>query len=156
MYFAPSDPTGLSGFYKEHICATPSWRNRSARYDTVLLKTGLIPGPNGLSVARLLLLFSFKFEGTVYPTALVEWFSFVKEGPEEDTGMWITKRETHPDGSPHISFISTNTIIRNCHLIPVYGTSQVPLSINPQNVLTAYKAYYLNKFIDHHGFEILS
>jgi len=156
VYFAPSDSTGMSGLRKERIHTSPSWRKRSARYDTVLIKNGLQSGPNGLSVAHLRLLFSFEFEEVKHCAALVQWFTFVDESPDKDTGMWIVERKVRADGLPHVGFISTKDILRNCHLIPVYGTIKVPLKISAQDSLVAFKTYYLNRYIDHHAFEILS
>ena len=56
IFFAPSDPSGLTGLRKEHICATPRWRNGPARYDCVFVKNGAQAsrtGFCGLRVARL-------------------------------------------------------------------------------------------------------
>ncbi|KAM6494803.1 hypothetical protein JOM56_009426 [Amanita muscaria] len=156
VYFAPSDPARMSGFRKDRIYATPSWRNHVARYDTVLVKNGFGPGPKGLSVARLYLLFSFEFEGVKHPAALVQWFTFVNGSPDEDVGMWIVERTTRADGSPLVGFILTKTILQSCHLIPVYGTTKIPLKISWKNSLVTFKTYYLNRYIDHHAFEILS
>jgi hypothetical protein len=154
-FFMPSDPTGISGRRKEQIRATPSFKG-SPRYDTVLVRTGVQPGPHGLSVAGLLFLFSFSFEHKDRPTALVRWFTFDGESPDEDTGMWIVKPQYSPNGSASIGFISMERIVRACHLIPVYGTRKVPPRMDPHKSLASYKSYYLNKYIDHHAFEILS
>jgi hypothetical protein len=156
IFFAPSDPSGATGRKREHLRATASWRNRASRYDTVLVKTGVAPGPRGLSVARLRLLFSFKHDGVVYPAALVEWFSYVGDSPDEDTGMWVVERETREDGSPLVDFICVNTILRSCHLLPLYGDKVLSRDITHDNSLDVFKTYYLNKYADHHSFEVLS
>jgi hypothetical protein len=156
VFFAPSDPSGATGHKREHLRATASWRNRASRYDTILVKTGVAPGPHGLSVARLRLLFSFKHEGVVYPVALVEWFSYIGDAPDEDTGMWVVERETRADGSPLVDFIRVDTILRSCHLLPLYGDAMLSRDITHDNSLDVFKTYYLNKYADHHSFEILS
>lgn len=156
IFFAPSDPSGATGHKKERLRATTSWRNRTSRYDTVLVKTCVAPGPHGLSVARLRLLFSFKYEGVIYPVALVEWFSYVGDSPDEDTGMWVVERETRADGLPLVDFICVNTILRSCHLLPLYGNKTLSRDITHDDSLDVFKTYYLNKYADHHSFEILS
>jgi hypothetical protein len=79
--------------------ATPSWRNASPRHDTIFVRTGLPLEPHGLSVAQLRLLFSFTINGTHHKVALVEWFSYIGDSPDEDTGMWVVEREKRDDGS---------------------------------------------------------
>jgi len=129
-------------------------------YDTVLVRTdvrsGVQPGPHGLSVAHLVLLFTFLFKSKDRPTAVVRWFTFDGESPDEDSGMWIVKPQNHPDGKSSFGLIPTDAIMWACHLIPVYGTAKVPPYVKFHNSLHLYKSYYLNRFIDHHSFEILS
>ena len=73
---------------RERIRAVPSWRNGPGRYDTVFVsEDASLPGMQGLLVARVLLLFSFKAHGVLYPCALVHWFSRVGHECDEDTGM---------------------------------------------------------------------
>lgn len=155
IYIAPSDRSEITGLKRELIRATPSWRKNSPRYDTVLVRTGLLPGPHGLSVARLCLLFSFMTD-TRHEVALVEWFCYVGNSPDEDTGMWMVQREKRDDGSPLMNFIYVNTIVRNCHLIPVYGNEMLSRNITHVTSLDVFRTYYLNKFVDHHAFELLS
>ena len=54
---------------------------------------GLLPGPHGLLVAQLCFLFSFSIAGTHHEVALVEWFTYIGNSPDEDTGMWVVERE---------------------------------------------------------------
>ncbi len=100
-YFAPSDWCGITGVKRELMHTTPSWRKNSPCYDTVLVRTGLLPGPHGLSVAQLRFLFSFSIAGTCHKVALVEWFTYIGNSPDEDTGMWVVEREKRDNGSPH-------------------------------------------------------
>ena len=156
VYFAPSDRSGITGCKRELMRATPSWRKSSPRYDTILVRTGLAPGPHGLSVARLCLLFSFKMNGVRHEVALVEWFSYIGESPDDDTGMWVVEREMRDDDSPLMDFIDIGTILRSCHLLPVYGKEMISSHITHETSLDAFRAYYVNKFADHHSFEILT
>jgi len=50
--------------------------------------------------------------------------------------------------------IHVESIVRGAHLIPVYGDDMVPRHISFINSLDSYKAYYVNKFADHHANEI--
>lgn len=154
-FFAPSDCSGVTGHKGERVQATPSWRKRAARYDTVLIKAGSESGPHGLSVARLRMLFSFNLEGKKVPTALVEPFSYKNDSPDEDTGMWVLERNLRHGGSRDLHFIPLHMIVRACHLLPVYGNKPVPLGLLPENCLNIFKTFYLSKYADHHAFEIL-
>ena len=62
-----------------------------AMTQTILVRTGLAPGPHGLSVARLRPLFSFIFNGICREVALVEWFSYIGNSTDEETGMWVVE-----------------------------------------------------------------
>lgn len=156
VYFSPSDRSETTGRKKERMRATPSWRNKSSRRDTVLVQTGLAPGPHGLSVARLHLLFSFTIDGTRHEAALVERFSYIGHSPDEDTGMWVVQKERRVDGSPLVDFIYIDTILRCCHLLPVYGKDMIPDDITDATSLDNFRQYYVNKFADHHSYELLS
>ena len=72
MYFAPSDRSGTTGYMKELIHATTSYRKKFPHYDTIFVRTGLAPGPYSLSVAQLRVLFSFTIKGIHREVALVE------------------------------------------------------------------------------------
>ena len=93
MYFAPSNCSGTTGYTKELIHATTSYRKKFPCYDTIFVKMELAPGPHGLSVAQLRVLFSFTIKGIHREVALVEWFSYVSDSPDEDTRMWVVQRE---------------------------------------------------------------
>jgi hypothetical protein len=77
----------------------------------IFVRMGLLPEPHGLSVAQLHLLFSFTINGTHHEVALVEWFSYIGNSPDEDTGMWVVEREKRDDGSRLMDFISINMIL---------------------------------------------
>ncbi len=77
----------------------------------VLVRTGLLPGPHGLLVAQLCFLFSFSIAGTCHEVALVEWFTYIGNSPDEDTGMWVVEREKQDDGSPLMDFIYIHMIL---------------------------------------------
>ena len=146
----------MGGMHREHIRATPSWRNGPARYDCAFVnRHSDLEGMQGLDVARIILFFSFTFMDVIYPCALVHWFTLVSEECDEDTGMWMVKPEV-TDGLPVISVIHLDSIFRAAHLIPIYGNNLVPDSVSLHNSLDAFVAFYVNKYADHHAFEIAS
>jgi hypothetical protein len=154
-FYAPSDLCGTGGMRCERIRSVSSWRGGPARRDCVFLETDPeAEGMRGLDVARVHLLFSFKFRGNFYPCALVQWFSRMGNGPDDDTGMWVVKPDSNPGGLPNISVVHLDTILRAAHLIGVYGRHFVPRQVVLTQSLDIFRAYYVNKYIDHHAFEI--
>jgi hypothetical protein len=108
-----------------------------------------------LDVVRILALFSFSHHGELYPCALVRWFVRGDE-PDEDTGMWTVQPGFNNRQQPDMSIIHLDTIYRVAHLIPVYGNQPVLLGLGPHNSYDGFRFYYINKFADHHAFEIAS
>jgi hypothetical protein len=91
-FYAPSDPSGLYEMYREHIRCTPHLRNGGQRRDCAfVVEDQNKAGFDGLSVVRIRLLFSFKYSGTSYPCALVEWFNKAQKNRDTDTGLWIVQ-----------------------------------------------------------------
>ncbi|KAI5998467.1 hypothetical protein EDC04DRAFT_2584686 [Pisolithus marmoratus] len=73
--------------------------------------------------------FSFKHLGMEYPCAIIRWFDHVGDGPN-NTGMWVVRT-------------------RNAQGLD-------PASIKPNESYDKFQFYYVNKFADHHAFEIAS
>lgn len=152
---APSDPSGPRSMRCEYIRATPTWRNGHARYDCVFVNVQPeLLGMRGLEVARVFLFFSFSHRATLYPCALVQWFSVIGDEPEEETGLWMVEPELDEDGFPNLVIIHIDTILRAAHLIPAYRTSIVERSLTMHDTLNEFKIFYVNKYVDHHAFEI--
>jgi len=103
----------------------------------------------GLDVVRILAFLSFTYHNKLYPCALVRWYSVIGEDFDEDTGMWMVM----PD-LDNVSVIHVDTIFRAAHLLPIFGQAYLPRGITYHNSLDAFTTYYVNKFIDHHAFEI--
>jgi hypothetical protein len=78
----------------------------------------------------------------------------VGDAPCSDTGMWIVKPEMDNDSTQVTSIIHVDSIVREAHLIGVYGEMFLPHDFSHFDFLTAFQAYYVNKFIDHHANEI--
>ena len=83
------------------------------------------------------------------------WFSHISEEHDEDTGMWMVQPEVGDDGSPSISMLHIDCIFRAAHLLPIYGVDPIGL-ISPDNSLDVFPVFYVNKYIDHHAFQISS
>ncbi|KAF5373669.1 hypothetical protein D9758_000924 [Tetrapyrgos nigripes] len=157
-FYAPSDLSGTRGMLRERIRSTPSWRG-DARRDCVLVVTDESkPGFRGMSAARVLLLFSFKYDNINYPCALVHWYNAFGRRPEPNTGTWIVRpafRGSRPT-SPLLAVIHLDTILRAAHLIPVYGRTSIPPKLHFSLSLDLFTAFYVSKYADHHTNEILS
>ena len=108
---------------------------------------------SGLAVVRVRLFFSVEYEGVHYPCALVEWFK--RAGRDPLTGMWIVHSDcTVTRGSRDRSVLHLDSFLRGAHLIPVYNNMRLPLDFKHFYSLDVFNAYYVNKYIDHHAYEI--
>ncbi|KAH7919985.1 hypothetical protein BV22DRAFT_1107896 [Leucogyrophana mollusca] len=156
-FFAPSDASGFGGMQHEHIHATPRWRQDSGCYDCVFVNTdNTTDGINGMDIALVLCFFSFSYKKVTYPCALVHWFKVIGTRPDRDTGMWMVHPSFDKDGAREISIIHIDSIFRAAHLLPIFGNKSVPKDVKYHNSLDAYRGFYINKFADHHAFEIVS
>jgi hypothetical protein len=130
-----------------------SWRKGAGRYDTIFVNTdSSADGMRGLDVARVRLFFSFSHHGVEYPCALVRWFSRVGDSPDDHTGMWVVQRDD--EGSPP-SIIHLDSVVRAAHLLPVFGPERVSTTLSFTDTLDTFTRFYVNKFVDHHAFEIV-
>jgi hypothetical protein len=154
-FYAPSDRCGVGGMHRERIRATPSWRHMHARYDCMFLnKDPNLPGFRGLHAVQVCLFFSFKHNRTSYPCALVQWFVPVGDHPCEDTGMWMVEPDLDYRGQRVTAIVHLDTAVRGAHLIPVYGSPFIPDDLHFSETLHAFRAYYVNKYADHHMHQI--
>ncbi|KAI6032451.1 hypothetical protein EDC04DRAFT_2868927 [Pisolithus marmoratus] len=154
MFYAPSDVSSCHGMCHEHICYSPTWRNEGCHYDCVFVVTNPhTKGMLGLDVAHVLCFFSFKHLGTEYLCAIICWFDHIGDGPN-NTGMWVV----HMCNAQDIAIVHINTIYCTAQLIPVYASQHGidPASIKPNESYDKFWFYYVNKFADHHAFEIAS
>ncbi|KAG1849282.1 hypothetical protein DFJ58DRAFT_716937 [Suillus subalutaceus] len=139
---------------REHIRMSPKWRNGYAHKDCVFVITDPnVPGMQGMDIAQVLTFFFFRLRGIYYPCAVVCWFNRIDDTPDEDTGMWMVSPSS--DGNhAHYAVIHVEAIFHSAHLILVYGTEPLPLSIKAHHVLDIFTLFYVNKYADHHAFEI--
>ncbi|KAI1786556.1 hypothetical protein LXA43DRAFT_975709 [Ganoderma leucocontextum] len=148
VFYAPSDPSGVGGMRREFIRATPDWRKGGARYDCVFVnqdssRKGLL----GMDVAQVKLLFTLCYRQRRYQCALVHWYQREKDTPDGPRTRYRI---------PVCSVIDLATIFRAAHLIPVYNTNdRVPDTANHTMSLSDYDKFYVNKYVDHHAFDLL-
>ncbi|KAF8441008.1 hypothetical protein L210DRAFT_3612177 [Boletus edulis BED1] len=160
-FFAPSDLSGLGGMQKEFIRSTPLWRKEGGRRDCVFVTTKAddleATTMVAFDIARVLAFFAFTCrDGRHFPCAIVRWFDKIGDSPDEDTGMWMVRPGYLPNRSPNYAVIHLDSIYRAAHLIPVYGTDRISRNIKPHHCYDAFRAFYVNKYVDHHAFEIAS
>ncbi|KAG1722022.1 hypothetical protein EDD22DRAFT_790503 [Suillus occidentalis] len=154
-FYAPSDLSGIGGMRTEHIRSCPSWRGGHSRNDCVFVNTDSnLPGMQGLEVARVCAFFSFQYRGEVYPCAVVHWFDKISDAADEDTGMWVVRPGEGANNTAEHAIIHIDAIYRAAHLIPMYGTEFLPQELKFYHSYDAFRAYYVNKYADHHAFEI--
>ena len=114
-------------------------------------------GARGLNVARVYLFFSFTLGEEEFECALVHEFYKSFTDPDPDNGLWIVEPDYGDDGRRIMSVVHIESIIRAAHLLPVFNQqTPIPREIKFTKTLDAFKAFYLNKYIDYHAFEALS
>ncbi|KAG2126611.1 hypothetical protein DEU56DRAFT_872879 [Suillus clintonianus] len=156
-FYAPSDPSGIGGMRREHVRACPLWRNEYPRNDCVFINTDSnAEGMRGLEIARVICFFSFKHDWEVYSCVLIQWFDKIGDCADEDTGMWMVRPSLHEDGSRNLAVIHIETVYCAAHLIPVYSSEYIPHSLKFYHSYDSFRSFYVNKYADHHAFEIVS
>lgn len=147
--------------YREVIRSTLKWSKGDVvgpRRDCVFVDGGEpgAPGLRGLLVACVYLFFSFSFAGMEYPCALVHWYTTVGTEPDSSTGLWVVEPEyIHPHGYRSMGVIHLDSIVRGAHLLPRFpSNTQLFREINYTQTLDVYRFFYVNKYVDHHAYEI--
>ena len=157
---APSNPSGPGGMYREVIHSTPRWSKGDVvgpRRDCVFVDGGKsdAPGMRGLLVARVYLFFSFSFTNVDYPCTLVHWYTTIGTEPSDSNGLWIVEPEYICNWQRVMGVIHLDSIIRGAHLLPRFpSNTRLPREINYTQTLDVYQQFYVNKYVDHHAFEI--
>ncbi|KAJ6613852.1 hypothetical protein B0H10DRAFT_2269648 [Mycena sp. CBHHK59/15] len=142
-YYAPSD---------QSVC---SWRGGPACHDCVYMEQDTEqPGFCRLLAARVLLFMSFKHASVEYPCALVTWFSAIGDDPCPDIGMWMVEPDIDHRNHRVLDIIHIDSILHRAHLIPIFGEDFPPCNFKYSSSLDSFKAFYINKYADHHSHEI--
>ena len=157
----PSNPSGPGGMYREAIRSTPQWTRGDIpgpRRDCVFVDGGEpgARGMRGLLVARVYLFFKFSFANVEYPCALVHWYTRIGTEPNEPTGLWTVEPEYARGGHyRNMGVIHLDSIIRGAHLLPKFpSNTRVYREINYTQTLDVFRSLYVNKYVNHHTFEI--
>ena len=161
IFHAPSNPSRPGGMYREVIRSTPWWTKGDVsglRRDCIFVDCGESdePGMRGLLVAQVYLFFRFSYAGVEYPCALVHWYNKVGTSPDSSNRLWVVEPE-YTAGRRHrgMGIIHLDSIIRGAHLLPRFpSNSRVYREINYTQTLDVFQSFYVNKYIDHHAFEI--
>ncbi|KAI6138060.1 hypothetical protein BKA82DRAFT_3992231 [Pisolithus tinctorius] len=93
-------------------------------------------------------------EGQGYSCALVDWFAPVSDKPDGLMGMWIVTPAVDRYGCHVQSVIPLESVVRGAHLIRVSGNDFIHINLHFSESLEAFKAYYVNKYIDHHAYTL--
>ena len=141
---------------REVLRSTPSWRRGAPRCDCAyVVDDDSKDGFRGMSVVRVRLFFSFEYNSVTYPCALVDWFKKMGRAPDDVTGMWIVEPELDQHGGRLRSVLHLDSFVRGAHLIPVYGSSFLPINFLHVWSLDTFEAFHVNNFIDYHANEII-
>ncbi|KAI6013501.1 hypothetical protein BKA83DRAFT_90391 [Pisolithus microcarpus] len=141
-----NDPTLGHFFEALYIHTAPMWRQEGPHYDyAFVIMDPELEGMCGMDTACVLCFFSFKAGSIFYPCAIMRWFDHLGEAPDELTRMWMV----------HPSFTSNHQCKPRSHLIPIYGQDCVLQEILPCHSYDTFYGFYVNKFADHHTFEIV-
>jgi hypothetical protein len=65
--------------------------------------------------------------------------------------VWVVKSDS--DENP-TSIIHLDAVVRTSHLLPIFGNESVPRTLAFTDTLNTFTRFYVNKYIDHHAFEI--
>ncbi|TFK58074.1 hypothetical protein BDN72DRAFT_782546, partial [Pluteus cervinus] len=155
-FYAPSDLCGAGGMSHERIRSNPSWFGGDPRRDTVFVETDAEgEGMLGLTVARVLLFFSFVHGNDDYECALVHWLTRHSDEPDPVSNLWVVCPEYAGNGQRTLEVISIKAIARAAHLIPVVGENPLPEDFTYTWSLDVFHSYYINAYADHHTHELL-
>lgn len=106
-------------------------------------------------MGRVRAFLSFAYNDRVYPCALIDRFKRVGRSPDPATGMWRVRPEVvGSESRPLRSVVHIHTILHNVHLIPDFGTGFIPHRLHYSNSLDVFSSFYINKYADHHSFEV--
>jgi hypothetical protein len=73
--------------------------------------------------------------------------------PDSKTGLLMVEPSSI-NNHVHFAVIHIDSIFQSAHLIPVYGPEMLPAAIKFHHTLDIFTLFYVNKYADHHAFEI--
>ena len=84
----------------------------------------------------------------------MHWFSQAGDEMDEDTGMWVVEPNFDDTGAPFAGIIHLNSVLQAAHLLGVCKEAFVLKTLTVDTSLDFFDSFYVNKFVDHHAFEI--
>ncbi|KIK97261.1 hypothetical protein PAXRUDRAFT_136623 [Paxillus rubicundulus Ve08.2h10] len=82
--------------------------------------------------------FSFTFQWVIYPCAAIWQFNKIGDSADEDTGMSMVQPVFLPNHFPHTTVIHIDTVYHAAHLVPIYGSREIPHNIKPYHLYDAF------------------
>jgi hypothetical protein len=58
-------------------------------------------------------------------------------------------------GNPVATIIHLDSVVRAAHLVAIFGDEPIPKTLKLHQTLDVFNAFYVNKYIDHHAFDLL-
>ena len=108
-----------------------------------------------LAIIRVWCFFNFKYQTVYFLYVVVQWFSYVIDGCDPDTELYLVTPSTNDDGTPDTSIIHIDCIFHTAHLIPIYNTNFLSYEITSHNNYNIICIYYVSKYMDHYAFEVV-
>ena len=154
-FHAPSNKSGLGGMLWEWLWSVPRWHGGAERCDYVFIAQDEdLPGFHGLLVRQVLGFIKLTHEGITYPAAVISWFEMIGTHPCPQMNMWKVRHDLGANGQWQLKIVHLDTIVQGVHLISIAGSAYIPYELDYTNSLDAFKAFYVNIFIDYHAHEI--
>uniref|UniRef100_A0A0W0FJG6 Uncharacterized protein n=1 Tax=Moniliophthora roreri TaxID=221103 RepID=A0A0W0FJG6_MONRR len=140
---------------QERIRAVDSWKNGPPRRDCVfVVEDQNESGFRGLQVARVQHFIAVHHNHKLFSATVVNWFSTFGNEPDPVTGMWIVTPDYDDDGERSVDIISLDSILQGAHLIGIAGKEWIPNDHSFTDTLDDFNSFFVNKYIDHHAYEI--
>ena len=110
----------------------------------------------GLRVAEIRAIFKLpsQFGRFSQPLAYVHWFTPFRAW-DPQLGMFKLSRSTRHH-CPNAAVICANQIVQTCHLIPKFGSADIPRHWFNGNVLNYSSDFFFNSYLDFYLFEEFS
>ena len=71
--------------------------------------------------------------------------------------MYTVKPDHLPNGQPVTAVVHLNTVFRVAHLLPIFSNHQALSKYQcHEQTLDLFSEFYVNKYINHHTFEVVT
>ncbi len=108
-----------------------------------------------MHVTRALLFMLVRYLDMVYPCALMNWYSAVGTAPDPDTGLWVVTPDVDYNNCLVESVVHVDCLLRGAHLIGKSNRNEfIPRGMKHTDTLNIFPSFFVNKYADHHSYEI--